>query len=195
MIRLANLHVKKNNVSIAKLAQLTVEPGEKVQILGQNGSGKTTILKVIAGLEPSYSGQFNNQFPKSEITYVHQEPVMLRGTVRRNILYGSKVRGIQLDTERKNFDYWSDVLNLKSLLDQQAHKISGGEKKKTALARALMIQPKLLLLDEPLAELDEESGSLLIEALTELTTLTIITVSPTADPKFNGFRQLTSVLD
>lgn len=126
-------------------------------ILGSNGCGKTTLLKIVAGLDEDYEGylEYDIQgFSKQDITYVKQQPYMINASVMENIIYPLKLRGV-VDRE-KIVDSLIEEFNLKGLIRERATRLSSGETQRVAIARALSFKPRLLILDEPLANLDPE---------------------------------------
>lgn len=129
-------------------------------IIGPNGSGKTTLLRMIANLENDYSGniyfndsQFNEQLTK-EITYLSQNPYMLNRTVYENIAYPLKIRHYQREEIDDKVTTLLRLLNIEELKNKRATKLSAGEAQKVSLARGIIFKPKVLLLDEPTANID-----------------------------------------
>lgn len=141
-------------------------PGRGVTALfGHSGSGKTTLLRCIAGLESRCCGFLRvgsevwqdgeTKVPtcKRPIGYVFQETSLFPHlTVRRNLEYG--LRRIAPNQRKISLDHAVDLLGIDSLLDRMPDRLSGGEKQRIAIARALALSPRLLLMDEPLASLD-----------------------------------------
>ena len=147
---------------VLEIDDLQVRKGETLALLGPTGAGKTTLLRLLAGLESPTTGeiQFDGQQMMSgnlplptrrRIAMVHQRPTLLTGTVRYNIEYGLRLRGLPippvLDETMKRF-------RLEKLASQSARTLSGGQTQLVALARSLVIAPDLLLLDEPTSNLD-----------------------------------------
>ena len=150
-------------------------------LTGVNGAGKSTLLRILAGLEHADAGMLTfegkpvtlSPYPKAmraAIVYVHQHPIMFSTSVARNIGYGLLARGVpraQVDTEVEAAMEWAGVTQLRA---SDPSSLSGGEKQRVALARAKVLRPKLLLLDEPTANLDgaaREQVIALIPTLTE----------------------------
>jgi tungstate transport system ATP-binding protein len=141
-------------------------------IIGPNGSGKTTLLKVMHGVERISSGKVNWAVPDDEAQhhqgYVFQTPVMLRRSVADNLRYPLQLHKTpRAETEVRMHD-WARKIGLQDHLQISAPRLSGGEKQRLALGRALIRRPDVLFLDEPCANLDGASTrdieALLIEA-------------------------------
>ena len=160
-------------------ADLVLETGHGYVLTGPNGSGKTTLLRIAAGLEPADRGRlvFRGQlalapdYPEAwrrEIVYVHQQPYLFHTTLERNLEYGLAQRDFP---RAERLARVRDALAWAGLGDRcnvPPHKLSGGEKQRLALARAKVINPALLLLDEPTANLDGEARKQVLELVTAL---------------------------
>lgn len=178
MIEIANLRVQRGDQTICAVEQLSVAVGERVAVLGDNGSGKTTLLRVIAGLIDDYTGTCRVDVDSQRMTYVHQQPYLFRGTVLSNARY----RECSATEQGRSGQDWLERLQVAHLANQPTADLSGGERRRVALARALATQPRLLLLDEPLADLDDAAQAIVSEVLTELRDTTILIASPTKLP-------------
>lgn len=183
MIAIRDLRVVKASKTICSVPQLAVAPGERVAIVGANGSGKTTLLRVLAGLEPRFDGACAVRAPPRERVYVHQAPYMFRGTALFNAAYGLRASGMGARESQRHAQNWLDRLGVGELAQMRAARLSGGERRRVALARAMALRPQLLLLDEPLADMDESGAQAVADALTELHGSTILIASPTAVPE------------
>jgi molybdate transport system ATP-binding protein len=148
---------------------LHVEPGEVVALLGPNGAGKTTMLRCLAGLTAIDRGRITLdgvvvddpehgifvEPPHRNVGVVFQHYVLFEHmSVRENVAYGMRARGTAKATARRCADDWLGRLGLDGLADRRPPTLSGGQAQRVALARALAVNPRLLLLDEPLAALD-----------------------------------------
>ena len=172
MIDVSQLKVQREGKTICSVDQLEVESGARLTVLGSNGSGKTTLLRVIAGLTDNYSGTCRVAASRRELCYVHQHPLLFRGSVLNNVRYGRRPGG-------RDARDWLRVVGMEHLASRSTHNLSGGEIRRIALARALAVEPKLLLLDEPLAELDRQASETVCQVLADLPATTIIVTSPT----------------
>ncbi|MEX0582577.1 MAG: ATP-binding cassette domain-containing protein, partial [Sneathiella sp.] len=130
-------------------------------IIGPNGAGKTTLLRLMHGLERASEGSVNWAIRKSAVyarqSFVFQTPVVLRRSVMENIAYPLYVRGVTRRMARATAEEWIAKVGLEHAALREAHVLSGGEKQKLAMARALIIAPDILFLDEPTTNLDGAS--------------------------------------
>lgn len=175
MIDVSNLHVVRDGKAICSVGQLSVPPGTRLAVLGSNGSGKSTLLRVLAGLERDFAGNCRVATEHRERTFVHQQPLLFRGSVLANVRYGERPDG-------RDPLAWLRLVGLEHLAARSTRNLSGGEIRRVALARALAVRPRLLLLDEPLAELDNEASDVVCRVLTDLPHTTIVIASPISLP-------------
>jgi molybdopterin-binding protein len=142
---------------ILRDVDLTIEEGEYFIILGPTGAGKTVLLESIAGLYPIKSGEIWLRGRRGR-SIVYQDHVLFPHlSVKENIVFGLKLHRVPQQEIQKMLDWIVELLDISQLLHRQPATLSGGEKQKVALARALSTRPQLLLLDEPLSALDPES--------------------------------------
>ena len=181
LIRIAKMRVFKAGRCISALEELVVEAGERVLLTGSNGSGKTTLLRVLATLEVQYEGMCQVGVVARERIYVHQMPSLFRGTALGNARYGLKARSIPRTRRNEVARQWLARLGVEHIAAQPVRTLSGGERRRLALARAFAVQPKLLLLDEPFADLDDEGVARICDCLELLgDATTVVLSSPTA---------------
>ena len=188
-----SVDIQKHVGELQIAAEFESDVGGITALHGRSGTGKTSIVNMIAGLDTPDSGRITLGdlvlFDSNKgidlpphlrrIGYVFQEDRLFPHlTVRRNLLYGAS-RASHSDTVL-NFDAVVDMLGIASLLDRQPHHLSGGEKQRVAIGRALLSGPEILLMDEPLVNLDmERRGEILpfIEKLRDATGIPVLYVS------------------
>lgn len=157
-----------------RIANLTVPRGRVFALLGPTGSGKSTLLRMLAGLEPPTAGELHWRESacyrdgqaaalRHAATLVFQRPLPIRGSVRTNIEYGVRIRGVHERGQRVAAILAR--LHLETLAGQSAATLSGGQLQLVAIARALVLQPDVLLLDEPTSHLDPAHVALVEEAV------------------------------
>ena len=152
------------------------EMNEKcVGLVGPSGSGKTTLLLNLAFLLKGKWKKFeflgqnvteaNFERLRRHVTYVAQHPVLLRRTVFENVAYPLILRGTSREEITERVEKIAELFDLKDLLNKKPWQLSGGQAKRVCLARAFVFEPKVILLDEPTADLDEKGRKILNEAL------------------------------
>jgi tungstate transport system ATP-binding protein len=161
------------------IERLEIAAGAAYVLTGVNGAGKSTLLRVLCGLERAEVGRLSfmdqvlqmTPYPRSmrdAIAYVHQHPVMFSTSVADNIAYGLKSRGLARDEMRSRVDEAIDWAGIDHLRNSPPQTLSGGEKQRVALARARVLRPRLLLLDEPTANLDGQAREAVIALIPTL---------------------------
>jgi len=177
--------VRRSGKRILGPVDLTLGADGLTIIIGPNGAGKTTLLKVMHGVERLTSGAVrygtSAEDARRRQAYVFQTPIMLRRTVRQNLSYPLDLIGTSRVDVREETEHWAQRINLADALDRPATRLSGGEKQKVALARALIRKPELLFLDEPCANLDGRSTREIEEILSEALATGIRIVMTTHD--------------
>jgi thiamine transport system ATP-binding protein len=168
-VTLDDVRVDRERRPVLDVRSLVVRGGRTTAVLGPNGSGKTTLLRVIAGLERSQTGRvsFGGRpvVREHDLAYVFQEQVFLRQSVRRNLELGLRLRGVHEQQVRERIEEAVNLVGIPHLLDRRADRLSGGEGRRTSLARALCLHAPLVLLDEPLEGLDGSAYAHLIDEL------------------------------
>jgi NitT/TauT family transport system ATP-binding protein len=164
---------------------LTVESGEFVSLLGPSGCGKSTALRIISGLGDVSTGMIDwpssrinsKGLPEGDISFVFQEPTLMPWqTVFGNVHLPLKLRGISKSAARAEIMKVLATVGLQDFADAYPRELSGGMKMRVSIARALVTKPKLLLMDEPFAALDEITRQKLNDDVLRLWRETGITV-------------------
>ena len=152
-----------NNKTVIKNVSLEIKDKEFVVLVGSSGCGKSTLLRMIAGLEDITSGEIyigdkkvNDVPPKDrDIAFVFQSYALYpHMTVRENIAFGLKMRKVDKAIIEKKVQEAAEILNLGEYLDRKPKQLSGGQRQRVALGRAIVRNPKVFLMDEPLSNLD-----------------------------------------
>lgn len=171
-----------NRVTALTNVSFSVEKGEFIAIMGESGSGKTTLLNIIATLDKPTSGSVllegtniaeikeNSiaKFRRENLGFVFQEFNLLDTlSVCNNILLPLVLMGVHHDTMMKKLTPTAEMLGISDLLDKYPYEISGGQKQRTAAARAMITNPKILLADEPTGALDSRSSDELLSLFTK----------------------------
>jgi tungstate transport system ATP-binding protein len=175
LLQLSNLVVRRERQTVLDIQSLFVEKGEVLAIVGPNGAGKSTLFLVLARLLKAAQGQiFFNGRPidsfhdleyRRQIALVLQEPLLMDMSVYENAAIGLKFRGRPKAQIEERVNHWLDRLGVAHLSHRPARKLSGGEAQRVSLARAFVLQPDLLLLDEPFTALDAPTRIRLLEDL------------------------------
>ena len=176
MITIEGLAVRSGAFSLAGIS-LEVPAGAYGVLMGRTGGGKTTILECVAGLREPAAGRLRiggvdvTDLPPAErgIGYVPQDLALFKTmTVRENLAFGPRVRRWAEREITSRVGELAGLLGIEALLDRFPQGLSGGEAQRVALGRALASRPRVLLLDEPLGALDDETWEGLVELLRTL---------------------------
>ncbi|MFA5524305.1 MAG: ATP-binding cassette domain-containing protein [Tissierellales bacterium] len=181
-IYLNNIKKYYDDKLVLDIENLEIEKGKITGLIGPNGSGKSTLLHIIAGLDEQYLGSvlYDSQVMKQEhydrMTLVSQKPYLFRRKVYDNIEYPLKIRKVSKIDMIKRVNKVIDRLELEDLREKMAHLLSGGESQKVSLARALVFEPELILLDEPTSNIDPDSTKILEREIVRFNTETGATI-------------------
>ncbi len=172
------MEIKLKSISnfILKDVDLKINDGNLAIVLGPNGAGKTTLLNVIAGLvnyegEMYFNGKYVNGLPtqKRNVGYVFQDVHLFpHFSVYDNMVYGHKVQKKFNSVNIKKLNDLIDIMGINRILNRYPKNLSGGEKQKAALIRAVLPEPRILLLDEPLKNIDMETKEVFLKKIIEL---------------------------
>ncbi len=181
-IKLVNVWYKypPNKIALRNVS-LNLED-KTVIIVGPNASGKTTLLKLISLIYKPWKGRIlvdhkdyweldrkEQLSVRRKIVYVHEKPIFVRGTILDNILLGYKIRGINISKMdlTKKVSELLEIFNLNNILNLKPRMLSAGQLQLLSIIRALVLEPELLILDEPTANLDYEKRKILLEYIEE----------------------------
>src|SRR2546423_11494296 len=175
MLELRGVRHRYDGRLVLDLDQFIVPRGALLAVVGHNGAGKSTLLRLLALLETPTEGQvlFSGALvPKRaraalrrRVTLVEQRPMLFRGTVRENLEYGLRVRGIVHSALHGIVGQIAERLGLEPLLARRRQELSDGEVQRIAVARALVVRPDILLLDEPARSADRAAAGALYRTL------------------------------
>ncbi len=176
MIDIRNLSVDLGEFVLRNVS-LSIEEGDYYIILGPTGAGKTVLLESIAGLHPITAGEIwlrgvnvtALEPEKRNIGIVYQDHVLFPHlTVKDNICFGLKIHKMKPEAIAERLDWLVELLDISHLLHRKPTTLSGGEKQKVSLARALSTSPEILMIDEPLSALDPETRESVQQELKQL---------------------------
>jgi tungstate transport system ATP-binding protein len=179
---LQKLQQRFNGKTVLDIGHLAIEAGRIHALVGPNGAGKTTLLNILAFLEPPAAGTITFQgrtVPSAQagmlslrrrVVLVDQHPVMFSTSVGNNIDFGLKIRKIETKKRQRIVDEVLATVGLERYKEARAHELSGGETQRLALARALALNPEVLLCDEPTASVDMENQAIICEVLRRINT-------------------------
>lgn len=177
-LSLHQLVVTRDSRRILDLEQLDLRQGEVLAVIGPNGAGKSTLMMALSGLVALQSGEirfmgtpvqpFHDLAFRRRLAIVMQAPLLLHASVYDNVAAGLKFRQVGSQQIRSRCQEWLEKLSIGHLKDRPAHKLSGGEAQRVSLARALVLQPDLMLLDEPFSALDAPTRAQIMGDLKKL---------------------------
>jgi len=178
MIKIRDLLIQRNGRDLLRIDSLDIQRGETLAVVGPNGAGKSTLLLALAYLLRPVRGdihfdgksliQWNELEYRRKISFVFQAPLLMDMTVEQNVALGLKFRGAPKEEIQERVWKWMEQLSIDSLSKRRAGQLSGGEAQRVSLARAFVLEPELLLLDEPFAALDPRTHAKLLDDLSAL---------------------------
>lgn len=201
LYRLESVTRRYDGVVALEIPALSIEEGRSYLVSGPNGAGKSTLLSLLAFLLPPSEGtllyrgkRVSFGTPRAfrlrrEVTLLHQSPYLFDDTVFGNVAFGLAARGIRGEDLRRSVGRSLETVGLGGFERRKARALSRGEAQRVAMARVLALSPKVLLLDEPLANVDRETADLLQDVIASLpragTTVFLATHGP-AHPAWSG---------
>ena len=155
MLRVRDLAVGYGAEPVIEGVNLEVAPGKFVSLVGPSGSGKTSILRTVSGLLTPRSGGIELNGSRESLGFLFQDDALLPWrTARENVALGLRIRKLPTKAAESEADAWLARLGLGGFGERFPHELSGGQRKRVAIAQILALKPKLLLMDEPFASLD-----------------------------------------
>jgi NitT/TauT family transport system ATP-binding protein len=155
VLRVSDLALGYGEEPVLEGVSLEVPAGKFVSLVGPSGSGKTSILRAITGLLTPHSGLVDLTDGQESVGFLFQDDALLPWrTVRENVALGLRIRKVSKTTALAEADAWLNRLGLEGFGRRFPHELSGGQRKRVAIAQVLALKPKLLLMDEPFAALD-----------------------------------------
>jgi tungstate transport system ATP-binding protein len=163
--------------TVLDIPSLSIEAGSIYALLGPNGAGKTTFFNILGFLDAPTSGQVHYdgkpvryseaqlQVLRKEVVMVDQHPILFSTTVSKNLEFGLKIRKIAKKERERIIEETLDLVGMRSFIHAPAHRLSGGETQRVALARGLALSPKVFLCDEPTSSVDAENQTKIMNIL------------------------------
>lgn len=202
MIKCKGLHIVQGAFKLKDLS-FEIKHGDYVVLMGSTGCGKTTVLESICGLRKIQSGEIwlgrtevSKLMPaQRNIGYMPQDGALFQSmSVANNIGFALKIRKWEKHKIKKRVEELADILGISYLLKREAHDLSGGEKQRVSLARALSFYPDVLCLDEPLSALDDNIKTGMYDLLLQLKNNLDITVLHVSHSKIDALKLADKVL-
>jgi tungstate transport system ATP-binding protein len=179
VLAVRDLVVVRGGRRVLEVDELVVHERETLAIVGPNGAGKSTLLLVLAGLLRPEGGtievrgapvaRLDDLAHRRRIGLVLPAPLLLSASVHDNVALGLRFRGVGAAEVRRRVDAWLERLSIGHLRDRPASRLSSGEAQRASLARSLVLEPELLLLDEPFVSLDSATRAQLLDDFERLT--------------------------
>lgn len=155
MLDIRGLELSYGEEPVLAGLDLAVHAGEFVSLIGPSGSGKSSVLRAVTGLQAPSAGTVSLDVEPEHVAFLFQDDALLPWrTARANVALGLRIRGVPKAAALDRADTWLERLGLAGLGDRYPRELSGGQRKRVALAQILSLQPRLLLMDEPFSSLD-----------------------------------------
>ncbi len=180
LYRLENIIRRHGDRTVLHIDKLDIEPEQIYTLIGPNGAGKTSLLQILAFLDQQSSGRmhfldkevgFDQRHLyglRRQVVLLDQTPIMFTGSVRQNVEFGLQVRKVAKTERRQRIEEALELVGMERFADYDAQGLSGGETKRVALARALVLQPEVLLCDEPTANVDNENQEIILKIIEKI---------------------------
>jgi tungstate transport system ATP-binding protein len=177
LYRLENLQRSHGSRTVLNIDKLEIGPNRIYTLIGPNGAGKTSLLKILSFLDKPSSGSLHflgRQVSfeekqlyalRRQVVLLDQNPIMFTGSVWKNVEFGLQVRKVAAKARRQRVEEALELVGMETFADYDAQGLSGGETKRVALARALVLEPEVLLCDEPTANVDNENQEIILKIL------------------------------
>ncbi len=205
LYQLDNLTKKYGNKTVLEIPHLEIQSGNIRAIVGPNGAGKTTFLNILAFLDMPSSGKITYQdeivFPgqpdlapfRRQVTLVTQDPLIFSTSVYENVAYGLRKRGIDNNLIKERVTEVLRLFGLSGFESRRARTLSGGESKRLAIARALAIEPEVLVLDEPTANIDKQHREMIENIILQISQKLKTTIVFSTLDMYQAYRLATSI--
>ncbi len=177
LYRLENLKRSYGSRTVLNIDKLEILPNRIYTLIGPNGAGKTSLLKILAFLDTPTDGKMHFldkpvsfeekklHLIRRQVVLLDQNPIMFTGSVRQNVEFGLKVRKVASKDRRQAVEAALELVGMENFSGYDARGLSGGETKRVALARALVLEPQVLLCDEPTANVDNENQEIILKII------------------------------
>lgn len=180
LYKLSNIKKVYDRRTVLDVKDLSLEDGSIYTLTGGNGAGKTTLLNILSFLERPSQGEIfwdgvrvkprerELRSLRRQVGFLDQNPLLFSTTVFKNLEYGLKIRRVPASKRKELIDEALGLVGMLGFRDKSAINLSGGETRRVALARAFVLEPRVLLCDEPTANVDAETQLLLVELLKKI---------------------------
>jgi NitT/TauT family transport system ATP-binding protein len=168
-LRVRDVTISYGGEPVLEGASLTVGEGRFVSLVGPSGSGKSSLLRALIGLQAPLAGTIDTELDVDEVGILFQDDALLPWrTARHNVALGLTFRGVERGKALDEAERWLERLGLAGFGDRFPRRLSGGQRKRVALAQVLAMKPRLILMDEPFASLDAIVGARIVRDVVAL---------------------------